>query len=494
MNEEYRVKMLGIKKSFGGVKALRGVDFSLRPGEIHALVGENGAGKSTLMKILSGAYTLDSGEILIDGAPVVIGTPRKGKELGIGTVYQEFELAGDLTVAENIFIDRIKGIVRWKKLFEDAREIMLKLGFDIDVKSLVKENSVAYKQVVEIAKVLSSNANILILDEPTAVLTPSETEKLFATLKSLKAHGVSVVYISHRLDEVFAIADSISIMRDGEVTGGGRISDFTVDSVVELMIGRKLSTMYPARSAGIGGELLRVEHLSGDVFSDVSFSLRKGEILGVFGLVGSGRTEIVRAIFGVDAVKGGKVFIEERETHNRTPYHGRKHGIALIPENRKEQGLVLDMPVKYNVTMPNIKKVSGALGVISQKKEDALVEALVKKLDVKTASINHKVQNLSGGNQQKVVISKWFDTDSKVIIMDEPTRGVDVGAKVEIYNIMNELAERGVGILMISSELNEILGMCDRVLVIDKGRQKGELEKEEISEMSIMKLVVGGAK
>ena len=494
MNEEYRVKMLGIKKSFAGVKALKGVDFLLRPGEIHALVGENGAGKSTLMKILSGAYTLDAGEIVIDGVPVTIGTPWRGKELGIGTVYQEFELAGDLTVAENIFIDRIgkRGIVHWKRLFADAAGMMEKLGFDIDVKGLVKDLSVAYKQVVEIAKVLSSNANILILDEPTAVLTPNETEKLFFTLNSLKESGVSVVYISHRLEEVFSIADSVTVMRDGEVTGGGSIANFRVDDIVELMIGRKLSTMYPVRSVERGEELLRVERLTGDVFRDISFTLHQGEILGIFGLVGSGRTEIARAIYGADPTKGGKVFIGKREAHNRSPYQGKRNGIALIPENRKEQGLVLNMPIKWNATMPAIKKVEGPLGVIDRKKESAVVTELVAKLNVKTNSIDNLVQNLSGGNQQKVVIAKWFNTSANIIIMDEPTRGVDVGAKVEIYSIMNELVAKKAGILMISSELNEILGMCDRVVVVDKGEKKGELEKAELSELNIMKLVVGG--
>ena len=494
MEEKYRVQMRSVKKSFAGVKALKGVDFSLRPGEIHALVGENGAGKSTLMKILSGAYVMDEGEIMIEGQPVIIGTPRKGKELGIGTVYQEFELANDLTIAENIFLDRLgkNGIIRWKKLFADAEKIMRELGFDINVRSLVKDISVAYKQVVEIAKVLSGNTKILILDEPTAVLTPRETEKLFDTMKTLKKSGVSIVYISHRMDEVFSIADTITTMRDGEVTGGGAIADFDVDRVVELMIGRKLSTMFPVRSAEIGAELLRVEGLYGDVFDNINFNLYKGEILGIFGLVGSGRTEIARAIFGADARKGGRVLIEGNEVDIRSPYQGTRHGIALIPENRKEQGLVLKMPIKYNMTITNIKKVNNAFGVINRRKEDELVQELVRKLAVKTGNVNNSVESLSGGNQQKVVIAKWFNTDSKIIIMDEPTRGVDVGAKVEIYNIMNELASQGVGILMISSELNEIIGVCDRVMVIDNGEKKGELIKGEMSEVSIMKLVVGG--
>ncbi len=368
---EYRVEMRGIKKSFAGVKALKGVDFFLRPGEIHALVGENGAGKSTLMKILSGAYAMDEGEIRVDGRPVSIRSPRAGKSLGIGTVYQEFELADDLTIAENIFMDRLgrHGLVSWKKLFAGAAGIMHGLGFDIDIRERVRDISVAYKQVVEISKALSGQAKILILDEPTAVLTPKETEKLFSTLRALKSQGVSVIYISHRMDEVFAISDSITTMRDGEATGGGATRDFDVDRVVELMIGRKLSTMYPARETRTGEAALEVENLCGDVFEDVSFTLRKGEILGLFGLVGSGRSEIARAIFGADSHRSGRVLLNGREVRIRSPYQGRLNGIALVPENRKEQGLVLDMSIKSNMTLTNIRSVSRRFGVISGARE-----------------------------------------------------------------------------------------------------------------------------
>ena len=494
LKEAYRVEMRGIKKAFSGIKALKGVDFFLRPGEIHALVGENGAGKSTLMKVLSGAYVMDEGSIQMDGKPVTLGTPRRGKDHGVGIVYQEFELANDLTIAENIFIDRmgVGGIVRWKKLFADADSAVRALGFELDVRRQVKDVSVAYKQVVEIAKALSANARILILDEPTAVLTPAETEKLFDTMRMLKAAGVSIVYISHRMDEIFTICDTITIMRDGEITGQGTIAEMTVDTVVEMMIGRKLEAMYPHREPRIGAELLRVESLSGGVFSNISFSLHKGEVLGVFGLVGSGRTEIVRAIFGEDPVKSGSIYLEGRETHVRSPHQAIRKGLALIPENRKEQGLVLDKPIRQNMTLCCIQKVSRPRGILNKKREDALVAELTKKLAVKAGSSYLPVKSLSGGNQQKVVIAKWLTTGARVLIMDEPTRGVDVGAKVEIYHIMNELAAQGVGILMISSELNEVIGMCDRVMVVDNGHKQGELAKAEISEKSIMKLVVGG--
>jgi len=494
LEDRYRVRMEGIRKSFGGVKALNGVSLAVKPGEIHALVGENGAGKSTLMKILSGAYQKDEGSIEIDGVPVEIGSPRRGKELGVGIIYQEFELAGDLTVAENIFLDRLSsgGLIDWKRLYEKAGAVLHSLNFDINVKSRVQDLSVAYQQVVEIAKVLSQNAKILILDEPTAVLSPKETAALFETLNKLRGEGVSIIYISHRMEEIFQIADSITIMRDGEVTGTGRRDQMEMNQVIELMIGRKLSTMFPPRTVEIGEEILRVEELEGEAFRRISFSVRRGEVLGISGLVGSGRSEIVRAIFGADRKKSGKVYLNGKEVTIRSPKDAVRLGIGLIPENRKEQGLVLEFAVKHNITMPNIRSVRGALGVIRQKQENRLAQSLVEKLTVKTDSIDTAVHQLSGGNQQKVVLAKWFNTDSQVIIFDEPTRGVDVGAKIEIYNLINEFAKRNLGVIIISSELNEIIGMCDRTIVIDNGEKKGELKKEELSELNIMKLAVGG--
>lgn len=494
MEDRYRVRMEGIKKSFGGVKALSGISLAVRPGEIHALVGENGAGKSTLMKILSGAYQKDEGTIEIDGVPVEIGSPRRGKELGVGIIYQEFELAGDLTVAENIFLDRLSSgkLIDWKRLYEKAEAVLHSLNFDINVKSRVQDLSVAYQQVVEIAKVLSQNAKILILDEPTAVLSPKETAALFETLNKLRSEGVSIIYISHRMEEIFQIADSITIMRDGEVTGTGRRDQMEMNQVIELMIGRKLSTMFPPRAVEMGEEILRVEELEGEAFRRISFSVRRGEVLGISGLVGSGRSEIVRAIFGADRKKSGKVYLNGQEVTIHSPKDAVRLGIGLIPENRKEQGLVLDFAIKHNITMPNIRSVRGFLGVIRQGQENRLAQSLVEKLTVKTDSIDAAVHQLSGGNQQKVVLAKWFNTDSQVIIFDEPTRGVDVGAKIEIYNLINEFAKRNLGVIIISSELNEIIGMCDRTIVIDNGEKKGELKKEELSELNIMKLAVGG--
>ncbi len=493
---EYRIQMQDVQKSFGGIHALKGVTFNVRPGEIHALVGENGAGKSTLMKILAGAYQMDKGSVVIDGQGVRIDSPKRGKELGIGIVYQEFELAPHLTVAENIFLDRLSGpggIVRWKYIINESRRIIESLGFDIRPEATVEDLTVASQQIVEIAKALAFNAHILILDEPTAVLTDNESEKLFDTLYRLKEQGVSIIYISHRMEEIFRISDTITTLRDGMITGSMPREEASLDQVIELMIGGKLAAMFPERESTIGGEVLRVEGLSGPPnFHDISFSVRRGEVVGIAGLVGSGRTEVLRAIFGGDGRKKGRVFLNDSLIHVKSPRDGVKCGISLVPENRKEQGLVIDKMVKENATMANLKTILGPLNWILQPKEDALAGELCEKLTVKTKSINSPVGSLSGGNQQKVVLAKWFNTDSDVILLDEPTRGVDVGAKVEIYKLINEFSQKGMGVVFVSSETPELIGMCDRVLVMAKGRIQGELLREELSEANILKLAVGG--
>ena len=492
---EYCIQMVDVAKSFGGIQALKGVTFRVAPGEIHALVGENGAGKSTLMKILSGAYKMDSGSVLIDGVPVEISSPKRGRELGIGIVYQEFELAPDLTVAENIYLDRMTnrfGIMQWQRITAGAQEIIRELGFSISPQAVVKQLPVAYQQIVEIAKALSTGARILILDEPTAVLTDSEAQKLFATLRRLKQSGVSIVYISHRMEEVFQIADTITTLRDGQVTGSMPRSEATVEHVIELMIGGKLTAMFPPRKAEIGEEVLVVEGLSRPpAFEDISFSLSRGEVLGIAGLVGSGRTEVLRAIFGADAYQSGSVTLEGKRLALHAPRDGVKKGLALVPENRKEQGLILDKPIKQNVTLANLKRILTALGLIRQKQEKEIAGSLGEKLSIRMGSIDLPAYSLSGGNQQKVVLAKWFNTECKVILLDEPTRGVDVGAKTEIYKLINECAASGMGVLMVSSEMPELIGMCDRVLVMAKGKIAGEL-KDSISEAGILKLAVGG--
>ncbi len=495
MATTYRVEMTGIYKSFGGIHALKDVSFRLKPGEIHALVGENGAGKSTLIKILSGAYQKDSGIIKIDGKVIDALNPYISQKLGIGINYQEFALAPDLTAAENIFMNKLsnsKGVIKWTKLYNEADELIKRLGFEIDSRTLVRNLSVAYQQVVEIAKALSQNVTILILDEPTAVLAPQEAEKLFEVLLRLKGQGVSIIYISHRLDEIFKIADTITVLKDGAVVDTVLPSEVNVEQIMSMMIGRTITTMFPRKEAIIGDEVFRVENLNiGNKVKNISFSVRSGEVLGIAGLVGSGRTEIARAIFGADKKETGEVVLHGNSLRIRDPREAVRHGIGLVPENRKEQGVILNLSICNNVTMPSIRKVSSILGVIQLKKEKDIVKRLVEKLAVKTKCIFANVGDLSGGNQQKVALAKWFSADCRVIILDEPTRGVDVGAKVEIYHLINELAKQGLGIIVISSEMIEIIGICDRVLVINNGRIAGILEREDITEENILRLAIG---
>ena len=494
MDSEYRIEMKNMTKSFGGIHALKNVSFCVKPGEIHCLAGENGAGKSTLMKILSGAYKMDSGAVYIDGKEVSISSPRKAIQLGIGIVYQEFELANDLTVAENIYMESLaKSVwVNWRKLYREADEAVRAIGFEIDSRSITGNLSVAYKQIVEIAKAVSKNVRILILDEPTAVLNDKEAGTLFQLLKRLKEKGVSIIYISHRLEEIFKIGDTITTLRDGEVTGVNRCADVTINQVIELMIGRKLTAIYPKRDVRIGEEGIRVKGFSnGRAYQNISFSVHKGEVLGLAGLVGSGRTEVARALFGADRRKAGNIYLDRKQVNFSSTVNAVRNGIALIPENRKEQGLVGALNIKKNITLTDIRKVSNAIGIINAKKENGVAAKLSERLRIKAESIDADIFSLSGGNQQKVVIAKWFNTGAKVIIMDEPTRGVDIGTKVEIYGLINELAEQGHSIIFISSEMVELMGMCDRLLVMNEGHIKGELKKDEFSEKNIMKLILG---
>jgi ribose transport system ATP-binding protein len=448
------------------------------------------------MKILSGAYMKDSGVIRTEGKEVSISSPKRGRELGIGIVYQEFELVPDLSVAENIFLSRLSdraGIINFKRIQRDTDKIMTDLGFHIDSNELVRNLPVASQQIVEIAKALSFNARILILDEPTAVLTYTEVEKLFETLENLKKKGVCIIYISHRIEEVFRIADNITTLRNGTVTGTTLRSGATVDSLVELMLGSRLNAMFPTRNSKIGNEVLRVDNLSnGYVFKNISFQLKRGEVLGIAGLVGSGRTEVLRAIFGGDGKKSGKVYLNGKQTEIESPKKGVSKGIALIPENRKDQGLIMEQSVRENMMLAGLKKAA-RFGVISGKKERETAQGLCAKLGVKTAGIEARADSLSGGNQQKIVLAKWFHLDNDIVLLDEPTRGVDVGAKAEIYKLINELAEDGKGVVMVSSEIPELVGMCDRILVMAKGSIVGELKKEEISEANILKMAIGGA-
>lgn len=495
MGSEYLVEMENISKRFSGVKALDNMNFKLKKGEIHALVGENGAGKSTLMKILSGAFPSDEGTIKIDGEVQKISSPKVSRELGISVIHQELMLAPHLTVAENIFIDRLSakgGIINWKKLKQDAKEILTKLGFgDIDPDARVMDLSVAYQQVVEICKSLSRNVKILVLDEPTAVLTFNEIQKLFILLRNIREQGMGVVYISHRLEEIFELCDTITVMKDGCYVGNYDAIDISKDELIEKMVGRELTTLFPKRNAEIGDIVLEVKNLNaGRMVKDISFNIRKGEVVGFSGLVGAGRTETMRAIFGADKIDSGTVTYFGKEVAFKSPYEAVKNGIGLLPEDRKQQGILLDMPIGNNVTLTALKKVTTA-SVIHQKEDKNLAERILKEVSAKYHVLSDHVSSLSGGNQQKVALSKWLASDCKLMIFDEPTRGVDVGAKSEIYKIINDLAESGIAIIMISSEMEEILNMSDRVYVMRRGCITGELPKEELQDVNIMKLCVG---
>jgi ribose transport system ATP-binding protein len=492
----FRVEMTNISKSFGGVTALRDVHFKIFPGEIHALVGENGAGKSTLVKILSGAIPRDGGTVKIDGKSVHIRSPHAARKLGIGIIYQEFTLAPDLTVAENVYLHHLsnqRGLMNWPMLFKNTDQLIKSIGFDINPRQIVRGLSVAYQQVVEITKALSEDVKILILDEPTAVLAPKETERLFDVLRKLRSQNVSIIYISHRLDEIFQIADRITVLKDGRNAGEVAAAGAVPNDVIQMMIGRKLTAMFPKRKRNIGEEVFSVKNIQrGKFVKNVSFSLHKGEVLGLAGLVGSGRTETLRAIFSADPKDKGQIFINQRARKINSPGQAVRTGVALVPEDRKNHGIVLSMSVKENVTMSMVKTVAGKAGLIRKNKERSVVESLVHKLRIKTKSIETTVGHLSGGNQQKVVLAKWFGRTCRVILLDEPTRGVDVGTKIEIYQLINDLAEQGVGVVMVSSELGEITGMCDRALVMREGGIQGILKGEELTEENILKLSIKG--
>ncbi|MCI9339785.1 MAG: sugar ABC transporter ATP-binding protein [Dorea sp.] len=486
--------MRNITKHFGGVKALTDVSLKVEPGEIHALIGENGAGKSTLMKILSGAYVRDSGQIFIDGKEVKISDPKESKDQGVAIIYQEFMLAPDLTVAENIYIDKLsagKKFINWKELRNNAREQLERLGFgDIDPNTKCGSLSVAYQQVVEICKCLTRNAKILVFDEPTAVLTFSEIEKLFSVIKKLKEEGVSIIYISHRLEEIFELSQHISVLKDGTYVGTVKTKEFDKDRLVNMMIGREMTEMFPERHAKIGETILEVQNLCAGMVQDVSFSVKAGEVLGFNGLVGAGRTETMRALFGADKKESGKVIYFGKEVDWKNPKQAIAEKFGLLPEDRKKQGLLLQQSIRMNTTLACLNKIT-KLGFINHKSEKEFVKETLASIQTKYNSTEDNANSLSGGNQQKIALAKWIAADCKCIVFDEPTRGVDVGAKTEIYKVINNLAENGVAVIIISSEMPEIIGMCDRVLVMRNGKISGEVRKEELTENALIKFAMG---
>lgn len=491
----YEVEMRHISKSFNGVKALQDVDFCVKPGEIHALMGENGAGKSTLIRCLSGVGPPDNGEINLKGKPVHIANPKDGILNGISVIYQEFALVQHLTVAENILLDDFREgspFVNWKKMRATAKQHLEELGFGhINVNTIVQDLSVAYQQVVEICKALIRNASVLVLDEPTAVMTSKEVEQLFLLIGKLKERGVSIVYVSHRLDEIFRISDRITVLKDGQYVDTVETSSINQKELVTMMIGRDLTTFFPQRTPDIGEVALKAEHIrSGISVQDISFEVREGEVLGLSGLVGAGRTEAIRAILGLDKLEGGEVTLYGEKIHFRSTKDAYSKGIGFLPEDRKNQGVLLQRPIYQNITLSCHNKIA-TLGWIRKPREQSIVGQYINDLAIKCASPLNNVDSLSGGNQQKVSLAKILATDSKIVILDEPTRGVDVGAKIEIFKIINELVARKYAVVMISSEMGEIIGMCDRVVVIREGHSVGELDQTELTEMNIIQYAMG---
>lgn len=496
MTDEVILEVRNISKSFPGVRALNDVSLSIKRGEVHALVGENGAGKSTLMKILAGAYSKDEGEILLRGDPVEIENPAHAQSLGIAIIYQEFNLAPHLSAEANIFIGReprskFLKFVDNRRIHKEAQAIVRDLGVDIDVSRLVRDLNVSQQQSTEIAKALSMNADLIIMDEPTSALAETEVTTLFEVIRRLKAKGITFIYISHNLEEVFEISDRISVLRDGQLIGTNDTANLSTREVIRMMVGRTLDDLYPKQKVEIGTPLLEVKNLSRrDIIRNVSFTLRQGEILGIAGLLGAGRTELMRCIFGADKTTSGEVWVEGKRVHIRSPRDAIAAGIGFVPEDRKQQGLFLGLAMRINassVTLPFLSR----WGLVNRRAEKLLVKESIAALQIKTASQEQIVRDLSGGNQQKVVLAKWLAIKPKVLILDDPTRGIDVGAKVAIHTLMGEFAKQGVGIILISSELPEVLGMSDRVIVMDEGMIQGEFSREEATHEKVMLAAAG---
>lgn len=486
----------GISKAFGQNVVLRGVNLHVREGEVHALMGENGAGKSTLMNILTGLLKADGGKLLVDGKETWFKSNRDAEEHGVSFIHQELNIWPNLTILENLFMmnqPKTKfGFVDFKKMKEIAEAKCKEIGITLPLMEVAENCSVGQQQMTEILKALMADAKVVIMDEPTAALTERETERLFDVMRKLKANGVSIIYISHRMEEVFANCDTITVMRDGQAISTRPTEETTMEQIVTDMVGRTIDEYYPARTTIPGEEVFKVEHFTQPgVFEDISFNVRKGEILGVAGLMGAGRTEIMRAIFGVDPHESGKLFFEGKEIEIKNPRDAIRHGFAFVTENRKTEGLVLPFSILQNIALPSDSRLSKN-GFINAKEEFDFSQKLSDELGVKTPDIRLAASTLSGGNQQKVVIAKWLGMNPKLIILDEPTRGIDVGAKKDIYDLMNKLTSEGVTIIMVSSDLPEVLGMSDRIMVVHEGHVTGILDSQDATQERIMTLATGG--
>ncbi|MCA9211621.1 MAG: sugar ABC transporter ATP-binding protein [Planctomycetales bacterium] len=487
------LKVEDVCKGFPGVRALHQVSLEIAPGEVLAVIGENGAGKSTLMKILAGVQEQDSGTIYVNGQPVRIDSTRKAMELGIVLIHQELNLADNLDVASNVFLGREPlsgGLINQKKMVHDAKQYLKQVGLNVSPRTIVSQLTIGHQQLVEIAKALSVNARVLIMDEPTSSLSAHETENLFKVVKELKANGIAVIYISHRLGEVRELADRVTVLRDGENAGDLARDEITHDNMVKLMVGRDVSQFYSRTPHDIGDVVLEAKDLVTPAWPahKLNFAVRAGEIVGVSGLVGAGRTELLQVLFGVDQPVSGKILVEDKEVSIDRPSSAISNGLALVPEDRKQHGVVLEMSVRQNVGLAGLERHKKAAGFLNFSQEKSDSARMIDQMRIRTPSDAQVVQYLSGGNQQKVVIGKWLALGPKILLLDEPTRGIDVGAKEEIYSLMEHLARDGMGVLFVSSEMEEILGMSDRVIVMHEGRITGELDRDEMSEESIMQL------
>jgi rhamnose transport system ATP-binding protein len=490
------IKMKGIKKYFYGVKALDGVDFQVRTGEVHALIGENGAGKSTLVKILTGVYQPTAGTIILNDKPTQFPSPQVSQQAGISAIHQEATMFPDLSVIENIFMghhirNKSNGLLSWREMKDKTQILLDKLELDIRPDTKVRNLSVAQRHMVEIAKALSLDAKIVIMDEPTSALTLKEVEYLYKIIRKLKSEGKAIIFISHKFEEIFEIADYFTVLRDGKYIGEGAIADITVDKIVQMVIGRSLEQMYPKLDAEKGDIILKVENLTKiGVFKNISFDLHKGEILGFFGLVGAGRSEVMQTIFGIDSKTSGEVFINGEKISITNPSEAMNHGLAYLPEDRQIQGAILAMNIRENITLPILDRTSRHI-FLDRNRELEMTDEYGKNIEIKASGWEQLVEDLSGGNQQKVVLAKWIATKPRILIMDEPTKGIDVATKATVHNFISELAKKGIAIILISSELPEILGMSTNVIVMHEGIITAKFTREEANSKKIIRAAIG---
>jgi len=492
----YIIKMKGIKKYFYGVKALDGVDFKIRIGEVHALIGENGAGKSTLVKILTGVYQPTAGTIILNDKPVQFPSPQISQKAGISAIHQEATMFSDLSIIENIFMghhikNKSNGLLSWREMKDKTQSLLDKLELNIRPDTKVRNLSVAQRHMVEIAKALSLDAKVVIMDEPTSALTLKEVEYLYKIIRKLKSEGKAIIFISHKFEEVFEIADYFTVLRDGKYIGEGTITDITIDKIVQMVIGRSLEQMYPKLEAEQGDIILKAKNLTKiGVFKNVSFSLHKGEILGFFGLVGAGRSEVMQTIFGIDTKTSGDIFINGEKISITSPSDAMNHGLAYLPEDRQIQGAILDMNIRENITLPIIDRISRHI-FLDRNREFKITDEYGKNIEIKASGWEQLVENLSGGNQQKVVLAKWIATKPRILIMDEPTKGIDVATKATVHKFISELTKKGIAIILISSELPEILGMSNNIIVMHEGIITAKFTREEANSKKVIRAAIG---